>query len=153
MIVDKMKNKPETKKSSKLSKEQEVDTDLASAIAVGMLSQPQVMEGFNKMIQSGDPVAMAGQFVATSILKIQEQASQKMNIDPNVWLAGGGVADRMIDQLIMNLEAQGDDSLRGANEEVADEVLNVIKLASKAGQGAPQERPSQHAPMNQGGMV
>jgi hypothetical protein len=154
MIVENIKGGKPKGGKSQLTREQEIDADLVSAIAVGMLSQPQVMEGFNQMLSSGDPVAMAGQFVATSLLKMKEQSAQKMDIDDAVWLAEGGVADRMIDQLIMNLDAEGNDGLRGAQDEIVEEVINVIKLASKSGQQPQGQQPQQGmgppAPSQQG---
>lgn len=148
MLVDKMKEKPSPKGGKKLSKEQETDAKLASTIGLMLITNPDMEKGMIQLVQSGDPVAMLGQFIGTTIIKLKEQTMQNgLDIDDMVWMAKGGVTDRLIDQAILNLDAKGMDDLDGANDAVAEEVLNVIKLAGKIGQGGGQQQPQGGAPM------
>ncbi len=161
MLVDKLKGNAPKKGKSSLSKEQEIDVNLASAMGLTAINTPQISEALVGMAQSADPVMAVGQFVAQLILNLKEQSvNNNVPLDDKIWMAEGGVADRIIDEAILNLTTEGVDGLAGTNDAVLEEVMNVLKLAGQAGGppqgGAPPQQPAAPtAPVapQMGGMV
>lgn len=151
MLIDKLKGKTEEPKGkSALSKEQEIDANLATAMGLTAMQTPQIKEAMLGMAQSADPVMAVGQFVAQMILNLKEQSmNNKVPLDDKIWMAEGGVADRIIDDAILDLTTEGVDGLAGTNDAVLEEVINVIKLAGKAGSGG-QGPQAAGPPMPQG---
>ena len=124
---------------AKLSKEQEVDADLATAMGLKVISDPSISQALGELTSSAEPNMALGQFVAQLVMTIKEQSQQNdMAIDDSVWLANGGVVDRLIDQLRIEVEDLGISIPVGDEALINEEVLNVLKLASKAGTGQPQ---------------
>lgn len=124
---------------AKLSKEQEVDADLATAMGLKVISDPFTSQALGELTSSAEPNMALGQFVAQLVMTIKEQSQQNdMAIDDSVWLANGGVVDRLIDQLRIEVEDLGISIQVGDEALINEEVLNVLKLASKAGTGQPQ---------------
>lgn len=138
------KKEPE-KKGITLSEEEEADADLATAMLVTLLSNPQMEKGLQELLSSAEPTMVLGQVVGTTIMKLKEQSMKNgIDLSDNIWLAKGGVADRAIDQLAVNLHAMGGPPVE--DEAVYEETINIIKMASRAGKGGPPQPGQQPEP-------
>jgi hypothetical protein len=149
MIVDKIKGKEKApaKGGIKLDDAQEADADLATAIGVRVMHEPDMMGALEQLLGSAEPVMAMGQFISQLVMNIKEKSDQSgMPIDDMVWMAKGGVVDRLIDQASLLAETFGVDMPASAEPAVMQEVMNVIKLAGSAGQGGGQPQP-QGAPV------
>lgn len=145
MLLDNMK-KEAPAKGAKRSKEQQLDLDIATSMGKTVVSNPEMQNALVQATQSAEPTMAIGQFIAQSILKLKEESiNNGLELDDNIWLSDGGVADTLIDHTVKNLSGQVE-GLEGAEGAILEEVLNVVKLASQSG-GAPQEG----APPPQGG--
>lgn len=156
MLVDKLKDKSSKNKRTSLSEEQEADADLATAIGVRLMNEPDMQQAIGQLVNSAEPTMAIGQFVGQMVMNIKEKSMQaQMDIDDQVWLAEGGVVDRLIEQASLEAESFGVSLPRGAEAAVQEEVMNVLKLAASSGQGGqPQQQagsPMVQAPMMVGG--
>ena len=146
-----LKKEQAAPKGRRLSEEQETDARLGAALGVALISNPQMEEAIVKLVSSADPVMALGQYLGTTVLGLKQNADKNgLALDDSVWLAEGGVVDRMTDQLILNLSAKGMDDLRGQEDAIADETMNVLKMASQTGQqqqGPPQPQAGPPAPV------
>lgn len=140
----------ENKKGDLLTDEEETDVDLATAMANVALSMPEVTDSLDQMVQSAEPVLAIGQFIANMVLNIKEQAmTQGLNLSDKIWLAEGGVVDRIDDSVVQNLAQRTGLDLTQDMQKIWIETLNVFKLAAKTGQAAAakqQNTPPQGAP-------
>ncbi len=155
MLKEKL-TKEAPQKGASLSKEEEADASLATAMGAVVLATPEFQQGLSGMAQSADPVMVAGQVLAGLIMNLKEQAMQNsMDLSDKIWMAENGVADRLADDIIRALEATTGAELAGQEQKVWIEALNVMKMAAKAGSATPAggmgAPPPQPAPP-QGGM-
>lgn len=130
--------------SQKLSKDEEVDARLATAMGHAALSTPEIQQGLEGMLSSADPTMAAGQVLANMVMQMREQAeSNNLGLSDSIWMAQGGVADRLAETMASNI---GDPNQADA---IWEEALNVFKLATKAGtqQQAPQGTPVPAGPI------
>jgi hypothetical protein len=86
-----------------------------------------------------------GNFLASAMDRINQKLQQKgMDLSPNIWLAEGGVVDRLLDEVEELASKAGvafDDAVSSA---VFAEVVDQLKLAGQAnakGQSAPPAGP------------
>lgn len=130
-----MMTKKEPAKTKDLSKEEEIDARLATAMGHAALATPEIKQGLEGMLSSAEPTMAAGQVLANMVMQMREQAeSANLGLSDNIWMAQGGVADRLAETMASNIGAPDQ---AGA---IWEEALNVFKLASKVGndqQGAP----------------
>lgn len=142
MIMQELKKgQPSPEQGSQLSEEQEVDADLATAMGIRVMADPKTQEGLGQLVGAAEPSMALGQFIAQLVLNIKEQSEKAgMPIDDMVWMADGGVVDRLIDQARIDVEDFGVSIPAGGEDVINEEVMNVLKLASKSG-SAPQEAP------------
>jgi hypothetical protein len=146
VLVDKLKGKKQPAKNQ-LSDEQEADADLATAIGRNVIANPDMQQAMSQLVKSADPVMALGQFVSQLVMNVKEKAQQSdMPIDDMVWMASGGVVERLIEESAILAETFGVDVPKAAEAAIYEEVMNVLKMASKAGSqpqqpGAPQGQP------------
>lgn len=139
-------------KSKKLSKDEMQDVRLLTAMGSMLVNSQEMQEGIRGLVQSAEPVVAVGQLVANMVLKMKEASTaQGLQVSDNIWMAEGGVADNVIDEVVDFLAKSEGVDLGGQEEMIWIECLNVLKLASKAGQGQPQQAgPPQQGVMPQG---
>src|SRR5688572_29721026 len=123
------KLKREAPKGADLSKEEEDDADMATAMAGAVMSSEDMVSNLVQQTANAEPVMAVGQFVAEAMLGLKEQADANgMKLADKIWTAKGGVADRLVDQAILNLVAGGGPDLEGQDDAIFQEVVSVIKM-------------------------
>lgn len=130
-----------------LTKEEEVDANLATAMGATALYVPEMQEAIVGLAQSADPVMVAGQLVANLVVNVKEQSMTRgLDLSDKIWLADGGVADRLADELCKVIDATTGQDMDGMTDKVWIEALNVLKMMNGGpqqgrGQGAPETAP------------
>ena len=141
--------KKEAPKGKQLSDDEETDANLATAMAASVMSSPEMIKALVEQTANAEPVMAVGQYIAEAMLNLKEQADKNgLDISDSVWTADGGVADRLIDQAVLNIVAGGGPDLEGQEEAINEEVLNVLKMAMQTGGGGgqPPQGPQQPGP-------
>lgn len=153
-LIEKLKGEeaPKQGKKNPLSEEAEADANLATALGVKFMLEPDMQQNMGKMLSAADPVMAMGQFLSQMIMNIKEQADANgLALDDQIWLARGGVVERLFDQGSMIAESMGIDLPASAEPAVVKEVMNVLKMAAQSGQGGAQQQAPQGPPMMQQG--
>lgn len=138
-------------KSKKLSKDEEQDTAMATAMGATVLASEQARQGIDQMMGSAEPILAIGQVVANALLHLKEQSDkQGMGFSDNIWMAQGGVADRLIKEVVRDVDARTGEDMTSQSDKIWIEVVNFMKMAGSAGsnpqqQGAPQQGMGQKA--------
>lgn len=141
---------------SQLTKEEEVDARLATAMGEAALGTPEMQQGIVGMVQSAEPVMASGQVLANMIMQMKEKADEQgLNLSDRIWMAQGGVADRLADRLANTVQSLAGVPIGDQGDAIWEEALNVFKLAMQTQQGgqapgapqAPQAAPQGMGPM------
>ena len=119
----------EEQKGTDLSKEEEVDVNLATAMGATALYVPEMQEAIVGLAKSADPVMVAGQLVANLVINIKEQSmSRGLDFSDKIWLADGGVADRLADEICKVIDALTGEDMEQQADKVWIEAINVLKM-------------------------
>jgi hypothetical protein len=141
----------EEKPSKNLSDAEEGDVEMATSMAASVMSMPEMVQALVKQTQNAKPEMAVAQYLAEAMMSLAEQSEQNgMSFSPNVWMSNGGVADRLVDQAILNIVAGGGPDLEGSEDVIMGEILEIMKMMSKGGQ--PQEQQPVPAPAGAPGM-
>lgn len=140
---------------SELAPDEELDSDIAFGLIAKILYEDEGTDQLLNILSAKDPTPALGNLLATMIDSIGKKLAQRgMDLSPNIWLAEGGVTDRVIDQVAELAEKAGialDDAAQSA---VFAEVIDQLKMAGAAEKkGAAGPPPQEGAPPPEAGMV
>ena len=154
-LESKAKQAPQN--SDSLSDEEELDLQLAVAMAKKMLVEGKGLDVIKSALDSSqDPSAVIGQFFAQLFAQMHEAFPQDLEISPRIYLARGGVLEQLLDFLEEKLGLPSSFS-----DEVFGTTVETIKAAAQdpaqgqapeAQEGAPQAPPPEAAMPQQGVM-
>jgi len=87
-----------TRKLETLDKGAKLDTQVAAGLVAAGLISDQGIQAMSQVLQgANDPVQALAHVIFMAIGKVREKLDQKgMKIDDKVWIAGGGVLDRVM---------------------------------------------------------
>lgn len=138
-----------------LSARETLDSDIGFGLAASLLYSEGGSKSVLEAVKGQDPAVALGMFLSQMAMKLQQKtAEQGIELSPNIWLAEGGVTDRVLDEVEEMAEKAGVEMPEGIREQSVNEMMNVLKAASQsqpAGQEGGQPMGGQ-APMG-GGMA
>lgn len=156
----------EAPSTGKLNKQEQIDSDIVTGLGSKMIASEQGMEALIKGMGSADPIMAAGQFLAMSILNLNDKLMESgMNIAPRAWMAKNGYADRIAEDITLIAGQAGIEMPAKARQSIVMEAAEMLKgiksgeeqqaQAGQMGGGQqPQPQPQQGAPAgpSQGGL-
>lgn len=146
-------NTGEAPKKERLSEEEEMDREVASAALFEGLLSDNGIQALNKAFKTPEP-AKAVAMLIFNVIEPAQVASMDSEtpLSPRVWLAGGGAVDELLDEVADNAD------LFGVEEDQIEEMYSPIKqevtsLLQQRGEALQQEgmqasqAPPQQAPV------
>lgn len=113
------------------------DIDIAYSAVMLALLRAGGVEQMMKTVQGvGDPVKGLASVIYTTLAAAREQAQSQIEFDPNIWLAPGGVVDRVTKDVC---ELASSNGIQGAESkefgvQVKREVVNMMKAEDQGAQ-------------------
>jgi hypothetical protein len=126
-----------------LDKQHKVDTQVAAAMTTAALISDQGIQSVSQVLKGAkDPVQALAHVIFMALGKVREMLQQKgLKIDDKVWIAGGGVLDRVMFELmtvlvgVVGYKQAGDPTFV---HDVKDAVLQLMQQDDEQGE-SPQE--------------
>lgn len=123
----------------------EEQVELVTRLAVKMLNEGGGLQVLQKALQqSQDPAQVVGQFLVQLIAALAENLSQRIDLDPRIFLVSDGFLDHILDYIEQQLSLP-----REFSDEVKDECVEMIRAMAQGETkpGQPQQAgPQQGAP-------
>jgi hypothetical protein len=135
---------PEQEERVELAPDEELDSDIAFGLIAKILYEDEGTDQLLNIFSAQNPAPALGNLLTTMIDNIGKKLSQRgMDLSPNIWLAEGGVVDRVIDEvaeLAEGAKIKFDDALQS---QVFGEVIDQLKLAGQAEKNGAQMPPEE----------
>lgn len=137
--------------------EQATDIQMAGSLVIAGLLSEQGLQALQQVLQGAkDPVAAIGNAVFMALSVVRDKLDQQgLSIDDKLWVARGGVLDRVVFEVLVVLkevlgvqEAKTPQFAAGLKE-------SIMQLMTQEEQGGPPQQsgmPPQGMPMQGGGM-
>lgn len=131
-------NKKELQKVS--GKSAQMDLQIATGVIGMALLSPQGLQQIGNMLKTAkDPVQVVAHMIFMAMFQARKVIQQKgIKIDPRIWVAGGGVVDRVVFELmgvlysVFQMQEAGNPKFVAA---VKEAVLNLMEDNQEASRG------------------
>jgi hypothetical protein len=138
---------------SPLAPDEELDSDIAFGLLGSLIYSEQGTQQMLNVLGAQNPAPAMGNFLASAIDRTNKKLGSKgMDLSPNIWLAEGGVVDRLLDEVAELANKAGVKFDAALQSQAFAEVIDQLKLAGQAESrsgGAGQQPPGPLAPEQQ----
>jgi len=128
---------------------QATDVQVAGSLVVAGLISDEGLQALQQVLQGAqDPVAAVGNAIFMALSKVREKLDEQgMSIDDKLWIANGGVLDRVLFEVISVLKIVLGFEQAGTAEFASSLKNSVVQLMQQEESGAQEQGPPQEAPM------
>lgn len=138
-------------------KSAQMDLQIATGIIGMALLSPQGLQQIGNMLKTAkDPVQVVAHMIFMAMFQARKALQQKgLKLDARIWIAGGGVIDRVIFELmgvlysVFQMQEAGDKKFVAAVKEAVLNLMHDNQEASSQDEGSPEEE-AQESPEEEG---